>query len=65
MGNALNKSHSSIFDYWKNKAITSDGTVIEDDFDDKNSIPVVYDWGEPCCWACGKFIQSLAEYPHF
>ena len=32
MGNTLNTSHSSIFDYWKNKAITSDGTVIEDDF---------------------------------
>lgn len=55
MGNTLNTSNSSIFDYWKNKAITSDGTVIEDDFDDKKSIPVVYDWGEPCCWACGKF----------
>ena len=61
MGNTLNTSHSSIFDYWKNKAITSDGTVIEDDFDDKNSIPVVYDWGEPCCWACGKFIKKSFE----
>lgn len=39
MGNSLNTSHSSIFEYWKNKAITSDGTVIEDDFDDKNNEP--------------------------
>ena len=61
MGNSLNTSHSSIFEYWKNKAITRDGTVIEDDFDDKNSIPVVYDWGEPCCWACGKFIKKSFE----
>lgn len=65
MGNTLNTSHSSIFDYWKSKAITSDGTVIEDDFDDKNSIPVVYDWGEPCCWACGKFIEKSFEIKNY
>lgn len=54
-------SHSKIFDYWKGKAITEKGMVIDDDFEDKNSIPVVYDWGEPCCWACGKFIHEVFD----
>ncbi len=61
MSRALNTSHSAIFDYWKDKAITKDGTVIFDDFYDKNSIPVVYDQGEPCCWACKRFIKESLE----
>lgn len=50
-----------IFDYWKDKCITEDGEVkIEcgydgyDGHDITRSIPVVYDWGEPECFACRK-----------
>ena len=57
----VNTSHSKIFDYWKDKSIMSDGTVILDDFNDKNSIPVIYDHGEPCCWACGRFIEKAFD----
>lgn len=61
MSRPLNTSHSRIFDYWKDKAITKDGTVILDDFNDKNSIPVIYDHGEPCCWACARFIYKAFD----
>ena len=61
MSERLNISHSRIFDYWKDKAIMKDGTVIFDDFNDENSIPVIYDQGEPCCWACGRFIEKVFE----
>ena len=48
-------SHKVIFDYWKDKCITDKGEVkIEGEYDYKNSIPVVIDWGEPSCWGCGK-----------
>lgn len=50
--------HSQIFDYWKNKCITSDGNVaIEGEHDRSKSINVVEDWGEPTCWCCGKQIN--------
>lgn len=49
-------SHYRIFDYWKDKVILSSGEVkttrerkTSDDYE-----VVVYDWGEPCCWACEK-----------
>lgn len=49
-----------IFDYWKDKAITCDGREVieigyegsDEQLDVENSIPVVYDWGEPRCFAC-------------
>lgn len=59
---AIKTKHSQIFDYWKDKAITKDGTVILDNFDDKNSVPVVYDWGEPRCWACGQVVNKVFDY---
>lgn len=55
---SLNTKHSEIFEYWKDKAITKCGEVIIDDYSDENSISVVYDRGEPCCWACGEFIKD-------
>lgn len=45
-------SHYKIFDYWKDKCITRDGEVTDRITD--NSIDVVTDYGEPCCWSCGK-----------
>lgn len=69
MSNAPRKyiSHYSIFNYWKDKAITKDGDVKieigyegcdEKNFDVKESIAVVTDCGEPECWACGKWISN-------
>lgn len=47
-------SHYRIFEYWKDKVILSTGEIKSkherkpsDDYE-----IVVYDWGEPCCWAC-------------
>lgn len=59
MKRTLNTSHSAIFEYWKDKMITSDGEVLKDDFNTPDSIPVVKDWAEPCCWACGCFVESV------
>lgn len=50
-------THYAIFDYWKNKAITDDGFVV--DKPEQDSVQVVYDWGEPCCWGCDKPILGV------
>lgn len=44
----VNTTHYSIFEYWHDKRL-SDYTGNEQDKE-----MVVEDWGEPCCWACGK-----------
>jgi len=60
-------SHYSIFDYWKDKAITKDGDVVTDYgydgcdkklLDSVDSIGVISDWGEPECWGCGKWLHD-------
>lgn len=48
-------AHSVIFSYWRNKAITSAGEVVEDD-GRCDVVPVVEYITEPSCWACGKHI---------
>ena len=59
-----------IFNYWKDKCITEDGEVLieygytgcdYDLLDQVESIPVVEDWGEPSCFACGLPATSLLE----
>lgn len=50
----FNTRHSEIFDYWKDKDITPEGNVVLSSENVKNAIPVIYDWGEPMCCACGK-----------
>lgn len=45
-------SHYKIFDYWKDKCITKTGEVKDQLVGD--SVDVVTDYGEPCCWSCGK-----------
>lgn len=56
-------SHSAIFDYWKDKAITKDGDVIcEETHGNIKSISVVFDWGEPECWACRRAINEVYKY---
>lgn len=59
---SMTTKHSDIFEYYKDKCITENGTVEIDvgyDGHDEskanvdNSIPVIVDWGEPCCFACG------------
>lgn len=58
----VNIAHSKIVNYWKDKAITSDGKIVlEKDAVLKNSEPVISDIGEPECWACGKPIDSVYE----
>lgn len=61
-------SHYDIFDYWKDKCITKDGRVeieigYEGHKDEKaninNSVVVITDWGEPECWACGRYIHNF------
>lgn len=60
----------SIMDYWKDKCITSDGDIeieigypgAKENLDVQNTIPVVYDWGEPCCFACGCMNWNYTEY---
>ena len=52
------ESHGKIFEFWKNKCITEQGTVeIEGNYDFSKSIAVIEDWGEPQCWLCGKQIN--------
>lgn len=66
----INTRHSEIFECYKNKCITFDGRLeIEIGYDgyDKtkanvnNSIPVVIDWGEPSCFACGRWTGVQIE----
>nr|DAI37823.1 MAG TPA: HNHc [Caudoviricetes sp.] len=57
--------HEIIFNYWKDKCITSKGTVeTMDKYDFSNSIQVITDWGEPECWLCGKLVD-LYDYSFY
>lgn len=60
-------SHYNVFNYWRNKCITSNGevkieygypgsTLTKDDLSD--SVEVVVDWGEPMCWCCGNRVVN-------
>lgn len=55
---SVNTSHYSIFEYWKDKFLKENGSI---DSDGDYSEMVVRDWGEPCCWGCGKPIVSKKE----
>lgn len=55
-------THKAIFEYWKDKAISEDGHIYIDYgyegcdehlLSKVKSEAVVYDWGEPRCFACG------------
>ena len=55
----MNTSFQDIFDYWKDKCITENGNIAtEGTVDYSTSIVVVEDWGEPCCFACGKYLVA-------
>lgn len=55
-------SHYKIFDYWKDKCIDEQGNVyIEREEVFRFTQTVVYDWGEPNCWACGRIIPVENE----
>lgn len=62
-----NTSHYKIFDYWKDKVILSSGEVKT--FKDCKPVLdlelVVYDWGEPSCWACGEHAINEKELHRF
>lgn len=66
----VSTKHFDIFDYWKDKCITDEGNVeIEmgyEGYDETksnihNSIPIVEDWGEPQCFACGVWTGIKPE----
>ena len=58
--------HKKIFNYWKDKCISEDGDVYEEgSYDFSKSIAVVEDWGEPCCWGCGKVIKVEKGVKYF
>lgn len=61
MENRKNVQHYKIFDYWKDKAITKDGDIVDvnDEKYFNSSIEVVCDWGEPECFACRKIVDSV------
>ena len=56
-------AHYKIFDYWKDKAITKNGDIV--DVNDEKyfdcSIEVVYDHGEPECFACRRLVKGVLE----
>ena len=52
-------SHYAIFDYWKDKVICENGNISSDILE--KGVEVITDWGEPCCWACGKPFVSDYE----
>lgn len=59
----LKTSHSAIFEYWKDKAITKNGEIIlEESHKGTASVPVVFDWGEPECWACRRIVKGVENY---
>lgn len=50
----VKRSHYQIFDWWKTKFISKDGKVKDRPERGAGDIPVVFDWAEPECWACGR-----------
>lgn len=61
-----NIPHYSIFEQWKNKVILDTGDVktIDEIIDEvvcNEYVKVVYDWGEPSCWACDKPVIGVYE----
>ena len=56
----ISTQHGAIFDYWKEKYINKDGSIVLERYAGKDSIPVVKDEGEPMCWACSK--PFITEY---
>lgn len=62
-----NTSHYRIFDYWKDKVISSSGEVrtTRECKPSPDLEVVVEDWGEPCCWACGKYAVKDEELRRF
>lgn len=50
-------SHTEIYSYWHDKAITSTGNVVTDDLHSSDIEPIIVDKGEARCWACGKHID--------
>ena len=57
--------HSKIMEYWKDKFITRNGTVITLEEYETKAYPdaeaVICDWGEPSCWACGEPAKEWRE----
>lgn len=59
-----------VFSYWKDKCITENGDILIEygyegcDYESLkriDSIPVIEDWGEPTCFACGTLVRDLLE----
>lgn len=51
----IHVNRGQIFNYWQNICIDKDGFLHQEgDYPIENSIPVVPNWDEQCCWGCGK-----------
>lgn len=62
MGKRINKrltppKYSQITEYWHGKYLTKDIKIVDTYVE--NSIPIIDDWGEPSCWGCGLFNESI------
>lgn len=56
-------SRKQIAEYWKDKCISKSFEII--DHYEEGAEPVVSDWGEPECWACGKFNEKIYDNPKY
>lgn len=55
----IKTTRSGVFLYWKDKAIMPDGSVVPVKGMPDGAVPVVEDWGEPCCWGCGRGFHEV------
>ena len=56
---AIKTTRSEVFDYWRDKAIMPGGEVVPARDMPEGAVPVVEDWGEPCCWGCGRGFHEV------
>ena len=56
-------SRKQISEFWRDKYISKDFEII--DYYEEEAIPVIFDWGEPECWACGKFNEKIYDNPKY
>lgn len=56
-------SRKQIAEYWRGKYISKDLEII--DFYENNALPVIVDFGEPACWACGMFNDKIYNNPNY
>lgn len=56
-------SRVKIVEYWKDKYISKNLEIVSSN--ETDSLPVIDDWGEPECWACGEFHENIYLNPAY